>query len=494
MTDTRNSAAHHASKETMMTETIQNSAALHATSVDVAVILADHCIRADYDSLPGPVIAATKNQIIDTLGIALAGSEQPGARQLRELTMEMAGKPEARIWGTDIRVPAQDAARVNATMTHALDYDDTYERSFVHPSAITIPAALATAEMLGGVTGKELITAVALGVDVACRLANSARPGVTGFVHGWHNTTLYGYFASAVVAGKLMGLTRDELVSALGVAYQQASGNSQAHIDGALTKRMGPGFASYGGLLSARLAQRGVHGAKGVFEGVRGFFFQYHGNDYSREILLDGLGSSFCGADVAFKPWPSCRGSHTAVDAALSLFTDAGIQASDVSEITIYNGPGDYSLLASPIAKKQRPDSPVDAQFSNPWVVAAALVDGKVGLEHFTPAAIHRPDLLAATQLIRTAEDASLVRAGGGPGAARIEARTTDGRTLTRTVAYAKGEPGNPMSPDEFRQKFLDCTMLAGMSKSHGEELFATVSRLETLSRAEQLTAESVVD
>ena len=297
-----------------MTQSVKRPTAGTGGAPDAVSALVDHCLSNDFDHLPESVVSVTRNQVLDTLGIGLAGSGQPGALELRKFTAEMAGKPESRIWGTDVQVPAQDAARVNATMAHALDYDDTHEGSFVHPSVITIPAALAVADMLGTVTGREVITAIALGVDVACRLAAAARPGISAFENGWHNTTLYGYFAAAAVTGKLMGLTHSQMVSALGIAFHQAAGNSQAHIDGALTKRMGPGFASYGGLLSARLAHRGVRGASGVLEGERGFFRQYHGNRYSRDVLLDGLGSSFAGADVSFKPWPSCRGSHTAAD------------------------------------------------------------------------------------------------------------------------------------------------------------------------------------
>lgn len=467
---------------------------LSESGPDAIVALADHCLRTGYEDLPEAVVAATKNQILDTLGVALAGSNQPGARELREFTVEMAGRPEARIWGSDARVPAQDAARANATMAHALDYDDDHERAFLHASVITLPAALATADLLGNVSGKQLIAAVALGVDIACRLAISAQPGVSGFEHGWHNTSVYGYFASALVAGKLMGLTHDQLVSALGIAFHQVAGNAQAHVDGALTKRMGPGFASYAGLMAARLSQRGVQGATGVLEGARGFYHLYHGDNYSRDILFEGLGVSYAGADVAFKPWPSCRGSHTTADAALSLFAEFSIEAPDVELITIYSAPGEHSLLGTPLTKKQSPDSIVDAQFSNPWVVAAALVDHRVSLDHFTPAALGRPDLLDVTRRTETVEDRSLARPGGGPGAARVEVRLTDGRTLTRTVAYAKGAPGNPMSASEFHQKFLDCTAVVGMGSSQAQGLLSAVARLESLTSADELTAAMVVE
>jgi len=460
---------------------------------DAILTLVDYCLQTTYEKLPADVVAVTKNQIVDTLGIALAGAREPGALELREFAMEMGGKPEARIWGTDVRVPAQDAARVNATASHALDFDDTYERSVVHPAVITVPAAFATADLLGKVSGKDLITAIALGTDVACRLANSSQPGVDGFKLGWHNTSIYGYFASAIVAGKLMGLDRDQLVSALGIVLHQVAGNAQAHVDGALTKRMGPGFGSYAGVMAARLAQRGVRGAKGVLEGIRGFYHQYHNRNYSREILFEGLGTTYAAQGLSFKPWPSCRGSHTAADAALQLVNEHKLKATDVEAITIYNGPGEYPLLDTPIEKKRVPTTVVEAQFSNPWVVATALVDGKVGLEHFAPAAFKRADLLAVTQRVTAVEDAGLARPGGGPGGTRIEMRLKDGRTVSKTVSHAKGEPNNPMSRAEFQQKFMDCTAYAGMGAGQATSLLQQIERLDTLADAGALTAAAVI-
>jgi 2-methylcitrate dehydratase PrpD len=450
---------------------------------DAIYELVDYCLATSYASLPDAVVHATKNQILDTIGVALAGIQEAGVNELRELALELGGKPEAVIWGSRNRVPAHDAARINATMSHALDYDDIYEKSFMHPGIVTVPAALATADMLGGrVSGKALITAVALGVDISCRLANSAQPGVNGFKVGWHNTTLYGYFASALVAGKLMGLTRDQLVSAVGIAFHQAAGNAQAHVDGALTKRMGPGFASYTGLYAARLAQRGVQGARGVLEGVRGFFHQYHGNNYSRALLLDGLGRDFAGPEVSFKPWPSCRGSHTAAEAALTLLKEHRISAPEVEKITIYNGPDDFQLLGAPLSKKQKPTSTVEAQFSNPWVVAVAVQDQEVALRHFTPAALGRIDLLALTQRISTEADPGLAKPGGGPSATRIEVQLKSGKTESKTVATARGEPNNPMSRAEFLQKFMDCAVSGGMGKARASTLMEQIVQLETLS------------
>src|SRR5690606_28782387 len=162
------------------------------------------------------------------------------------------------------------------SMAAALEFDDTYEPSLMHASCVTIPVALAVADLTGKVSGKELIAAVATGTDAACRLSRAGSPGVSPFIVGWDPIPLYGFLAAALVAGRLMGLDRDQMVAAVGLAYHQLSGNAQASIDGTHAKRLGAGFAGYGGLMSARLAQHGVFGSFHVLEGSKGLFKQYH--------------------------------------------------------------------------------------------------------------------------------------------------------------------------------------------------------------------------
>lgn len=437
-----------------------------------------------FDQLPEATVSAAKAQLTDVVAVGLAGRDADGVRELRELTMESGGKPEALIWGTPVRVPAHDAVRVNATMSHALDFDDTYEPAVLHAGVISVPAALAMAELRSAshpVSGEELLVSIAVGTDAAARMARAARPGVSGFEIGWHNTTLYGHFSTALIAARMLRLTEQQAVWAAGIAYHQAAGNSQAHLDGALTKRMGPGFASHAGVLAARLAQRGVRGSIGVLEGRRGLYQQYFGGEYSRDLLLGGLGTEFAGAEVAFKPWPSCRGVHTALDATLRIMADEPVVAEDVDRISVWNGPGEYPLLSSPLEQKRRPRTVVDAQFSVPWVVSAAVVDGAVTLAHLSAPALGRSDLLAVAERVTTFEDPSLARPGGGPGAARVELRLRNGRTLSTTVTHARGEPGHPMSSEQARSKFDDCVEAAKLPADYGDRLLEVLDDVESL-------------
>ena len=463
-----------------------------AGSPDAITALVDCCLATTYGTLPSNIIDITKQQVLDTVGISLAGYSADGVRQLREFTQEMGGKPESRIWGSKTGVPAHEAARINGAMAHALDYDDTHEKSYVHPSVITIPAVLAIAEKTPGVTGRDIIVATALGTDLSCRLAMAAQPGVDPFKVGWHNTTVYGYISSALAAGKLLGLTREQMIYAAGIAYHQAAGNAQAHIDGALTKRMGPGFACSAGVLAAQMAQAGLTGARDVLEGPIGLYPQYHRGHYDRSALLDGLGTDFAAAELSFKPYPSCRGSHTAVDAALAILRQNQFSAADIKTITIHNGPGEYKLLGNPVEAKRTPKTNVQAQFSNPWVVATTLLKGEITLADFAPDALTRPEVLALTSRTDTALDVSLITQGGGVGPTKLTVALTDGRQLTETVYTAKGEPRQPLSTAEFEQKFKDCAQSAGLGQRQVASLMSTIQNLEQLSDAGSLTAQMV--
>ncbi|MDE2619017.1 MAG: MmgE/PrpD family protein, partial [Sphingomonadales bacterium] len=325
--------------------------------------------------------------------------------------------------------------------------------------------------------------------DIACRMALAGQPGVDGFAVGWHNTTLVGYLVAALVAGRLLRLDRAQLVNAAGIAAHQAAGNAQSHIDGALTKRLGPGFASAAGVLAARLAARGVTGPRGVLEGRKGWFAQYHKGIYSRERLLAGLGRDFPGAAMSFKPWPSCRGSHTSAEAALQIAAELGGRAGAIERVLVRNGPAEWGFLSAPIARKRRPQTTVEAQFSIPWVVAVALADGKVGIGHFAPAALQRADLLAMAARVETVEDAALANPAGGPGQAVVEATLADGRVLRHHVVAAKGDPEVPMSAAETAAKFADCLDYAGLPPARRHRLAALLAGIDGVRDVTRLTA-----
>lgn len=455
---------------------------------DAIAVLAQYMLETPTAAIPPAIASLTGRQLLDTVAVALGGRREDGVRELVELHSDIGGAGESVVWGTSLRLPAHDAARINAAMAHALEFDDTYGPGYLHPSAITFPAAFAVADLVGGVAGEELLTAAALAIDVACRLSIAGQPGVDGFATGWHNTTLVGFLSSALLAGRLMGLNKRQLVHAAGIAAHQAAGNAQSHIDSALTKRLGPGLASSAGILAARLAARGVTGPHNVLEGEKGWFAQYHRGVYSRAALLDGLGREFPAAATSFKPWPSCRGSHTSADAALQLIQAYDVQAENIVDIVLRNGPAEFPFLSSPIERKRHPQTGVEAQFSIPWVVAAAFVDRKISIAQFTPSALRRADINAMAQRLVAVEDAGLINPSGGPGHAEIEVSLRDGRTLRKRVTAAKGDPAAPMTEQEVDAKLLDCIDYAGLSRDQGMTIRRLAMGLGSIADVSQLT------
>ena len=356
--------------------------------MDASSLFAKNLRNTKFDDLPQKVVDETKKQILDILGVAIGGFPQRGAKELRELVLGWGGKEESSVIGTSVKVPVLNAAHANATMAHCLDYDDVHEKAVMHSGVVIIPTSLAMAEFKGGIPGKDLITAVAIGVDMMCRLALATTPGKSAVELGWHLTTLFGFLGVAGTAARILGLDEEGIVNAIGIGYHQSCGNGQTVKDGALTKRLGPGFAVKGGITSALLAEKGVTGAHNSLEGQWGLYNQYMHGDYGPDILREDLGKRFEGMNVAIKPYPCCRGVHPAIDAALVLKNERGIEKEDIQEIVIYVTEAHYALLCSPEDAKCNPRNPVDAQFSIPWGVATAIANDQVTLGDYTETAI----------------------------------------------------------------------------------------------------------
>jgi len=227
----------------------------------------NHFISTRYEDLPAPAVESAKREVLDSLATALGGSGKAGIIELVELVKEWGGAEQSTVIAHGLKCPAPSAAQVNASMIHALDYDDGHQAALVHVGCVAVSTAFAVAERMGSASGKELITAIALGGDFMARLGLAGRPGKTALSSGWHPTTLLGHLAAAAIAGKIMRLDEDKMASALGLAYHQAGGAGSGVADGALAKRMGPGFAAKAGVTAALMAERGITGERDPLEG-----------------------------------------------------------------------------------------------------------------------------------------------------------------------------------------------------------------------------------
>ncbi|MFC2071072.1 MmgE/PrpD family protein, partial [Chloroflexota bacterium] len=271
--------------------------------MEATELFVKHFVNTNYEDIPAEAVDAAKKEILDSLATAVGGSTKPGVGELVDMAKEWGGKGQSTIIANGIKCPAPTAALVNGAMIHALDYDDGHPVAIVHIGCVAVSTCLAMAERMGKTNGKELITALALGGDFESRL------GLATTGAGWHPTTLFGYIGAAAMAGKLMRLDEDKLMSALGFAYQQCGGAGSGVGDGALAKRMGPGLAAKGGITAALMAERGIPSGSGCLEGYEGrggLLNTYIKGNYDVKILTSDLGNRYEGVNIGDKPYPCC--------------------------------------------------------------------------------------------------------------------------------------------------------------------------------------------
>jgi 2-methylcitrate dehydratase PrpD len=442
-----------------------------------------------YEDLPRTAVEAAKKEALDSLAAALGGSSKAAVGELVDLVREWGGREQATVIAYGLKCPAPDAALVNGTMTHALDYDDGHQEAQVHIGCVAVPTCFAAAERMRVISGQDFITALALGEDFLARLGLASRPKSSLIKSGWHPTPLCGYLGAAAMAAKIMGLDREKMLNAIGIAYHQCAGNSQAVDDGALTKRLGPGLAAKAGITAALMAERGITGARDVLEGRWGFFNQYHGGDYSREILTTDLGKRFEGVNIGDKPYPCCGFGHAHIDAVLALRSKYSIRLEQVASIKAYCAETAYDIC-TPLEVKQAPRNPVDAQFSLPWEIAVALVEGKVTPEDFTAAAIERRDFLDISRKVTGELDPALNRHGVSPG--RVTITLKDGREYTEAVEHCLGSVERPMTFADCAKKFRECApgSVSPLPDEKIEHVIELIGRLEELDDATEIIRE----
>lgn len=409
--------------------------------------LAEFVAALRYEDLPPDVVTAAKRHMLDAVGVALAASAIGAGAPVIEMTRSWAGAREASVLGYDFGAPAPWAALANGTLTHALDYDDTHVESVVHPSAFVMPAAFAVAEEIGA-SGRDLITAAVAGYEVATRIG-AAAPG-RFHVRGQHTTGLCGTFGAAAVAGRLWGLTADEIAQALGIAGSQSSGLFAYLSDGSETKRFHAGWAAHGGIVAADLARRGFTGPSTIFEGPHGLYDAFlAGEEPDRARLVRGLGSEWETTRIAIKPYPACHFVHAFMDAGI----EAGIKWADIEEIVCYITPAAVGIVAEPRAPRLHPATTYAAQFSLPFAVASAIVGGRDSLEYFGDDARSDRRVLTLAERIHHQPDPTLPfpKTYGG----RIKVNTRGGRTIEVDELVNRGHPDRPLSDEELSSKFL---------------------------------------
>jgi 2-methylcitrate dehydratase PrpD len=441
-------------------------------------------LELELDAVPPPVVEAAKLHMLDVVGCGLAAHGLDVATEGRSTMAELGGEPEASVIGLDTRLPAANAAFANAMLCHGLDFDDTHSDSVSHVSTVVVPAALALAEARGA-SGRELLTAVIAGNEVVTRIG-MARPGAF-HERGFHPTAICGIFGATAAAARLGGSSALDAASALGIAGSMASGLFAYLDDATATKPIHPAWAAHGALLAARLSAHGAEGPPGVLEGRFGVFHAFLDTRIDLEPQLADLGERWETPRIAFKPYPACHFIHGSLGATGTLCD--GVDPGEIEEVVVIVPAAGVSLVLEPAASKVAPRTDYEGKFSLQYSTAAMLVHGRVGLATYTPEALADPRVLDLARKVHYETKEYPSYPAAFPGGVRIRLR--DGRTLEADFPHQLGAPGNPMSPQQVREKFRENAALAGGGFDRLEEILALeeVADVRGLLTAERVAA-----
>jgi 2-methylcitrate dehydratase PrpD len=432
-------------------------------------------------AVPRGVVDSVRLRTLDILGIALAASTGESAPSILGALEGWGAAGDCTVIGAKRTAVAPFAILANGALAHSLDFDDTHTTSITHASAVVVPVALALGEA-GGFDGRRVITAAVVGYEAITRLGMAA-PGAF-HARGWHATAVCGAFAAALVAGRLDGLDAARLTAALGIAGSFASGVMEYLEDGSWVKRVHPGWAGHAGAIAAALARGGFTGPATVLEGRFGLYRTFLGAEPDPAPFAT-LGRDWQTPAVGYKPYPCCHLVHAYLDCALELRRAHALDAGAIEAVECRVPAGEVPIVCEPRGAKVRPRSAYDAQFSLPFSVAAALLDGRVGLDTYVPERLNDPARLALAERVTHVIDPDSAFPRGFPGWVRLRLR--DGRILEARAPDGRGSLARPLPEAAIVEKFRDNAARALPTARVAEIERATLA-LDTLADVRALT------
>ena len=447
----------------------------------IAEQLAEFAAGLTDEAIPDTVRRRAAHLMLDGAGIALASTTFDFARQ----TVDALSSFEpgyCPVIGIAKTLPLRDAVLANGILVHGLDFDDTHLVGVVHATASCFPTALGSA-WAEKKSGRELLTAYVIGMETAARLGAVAKGEMNQI--GFHPTGVIAAFACALVAGRLAGLKREQLVMAQGIALSMAAGTREYSSNGASTKRMHPGWAGVCGITAARLAASGFTGPRSTYEGKFGLFATHlsaDANQWDLAAATQSLGSRWETTQVAIKPFPACQLSISCIDAAIALAREHGIKATDIAHVEALIPPHAVAIVCEPVAERRRPASSYGAQFSIQYGVACALIHGKFGLAELER--YRDPAILALAAKVDYRVDPHT----GYPKHFSGEVIVTlhDGRRLAHREQVNLGAADKPVPDDGIVAKFMGNAQLA-ISAGHAAALRDMLLSIDAIADAREL-------
>ena len=442
---------------------------------------AEHLAALIYEDLPAEVVEKARLIIRDGVGNEIAASAiaEP-ARRMVDLMTEWGGAPESSVIGYGLKLPAPHAAMCNAMLGHGIELDDAHGSGLIKAGSVLVPSAFAIAEK-SGASGKEVLTAIVGAYDIAVRIAKAINPGHRR--RGYHTTGTVSTIASAAMTAKLLGCDAEGIAWALGLGAMQSAGIQSYLDDPCLAKPFSPGKAAFNGTLAGIMASRGFSGPRKVLECSEGFLNAYTDEVRVSDLAVDTLGSHWSIMEVGFKPHAACRYAHGPIDLAQRAYADAGVRLSDVREVTV-----GMSEMAIRQASKPRVTNLNASMGSTQFSVALALEKGLNGLKEYWEAfpgkSVHE-----GAEHVTLEPDPAFGLTGRQ---ARIAVVLNDGRKVEYASEEPKGEPTNPLTPEELEGKYLAMTTMV-IDEARAREIADMVMKIETLPKASVIPESTVL-
>lgn len=407
--------------------------------------LASFIVGTTFDQLPSELVEKAKRHILDTFGATLAGASSDIFKAARGVLLYQEGSGKSALWGTSDRVSPRNAALINGIAAHALELDDA--GGCDHSGAVVLPAVMAAVDATErSLDGKELLVAVVIGYEVGRRVLEACGGYAPHNGAGWHSTATCGVFGAAAACARVLGLSQEQTRNALGIAGSFSGGLWAFIHDGSLTKKLHTGRAAEGGLLAALLASQGITGPSHIFDDVWGGFLKtIAGNDAVPAALDETLGQIWKLARCMIKPYASCRGTHSAIDAVGLLMAELSITPDDIELVSV-----EMCSFLKDMCGSDSIETMAAAQMSLPYAIAARLTFGHAGLDAYEDKA--RQDRAIAHWLSRIQVKVNdSLRKDGEP---IVTVRTRDGRESSLCVEVALGAPSNPLSDEALLEKY----------------------------------------
>jgi 2-methylcitrate dehydratase PrpD len=451
--------------------------------------VANFVLNTSYESIPADVIELGKKSILDAIGLALYGATDETWKILDEYLMPFRGGGRTTtVIGTNVHLPSRFAAFANGVAIHAEDFDDTQLSShsdrvyglLTHPTVPVFPSALAVAELQKS-SGKDLLLAYEIGVEVECKVAEAIAP--RHYEDGFHSTGTCGVFGSVSACARLYKFDLLHTMRAMGLAASQAAGLRESF--GTMTKPFHAGHAAEAGVVATDLTALGWTAAEKILEAQRGFFHAY-GGSYDPETITKGMGNpwTFASPGISIKPYPSGSLTHPAMTELEKLIHQNKIQGSDVESLEVGTNRNMPNALIH-----HEPKNALQAKFSMEFCMAILLVEGKAGLPQFTDTVVNRSDVQEMIRRVRFVVSPEAEAAGYDKMTSLLTLKLKNGKTITGRADFAKGSPSNPMSYDDVADKFMGCAEGAKWPTDKAKRIIASVRRLESLGEIGELTA-----